>query len=279
MRTGAAPWTVLTALATLPLAAAGQDAREILATALERYEERVEDVDEYTVIQDVDGMRVSVHFQKEMKDGHPVFHARILPGGDLQAIPGGDRQQAARSPAIFAQLEHARVIGTESVDGRPTWVLQVPDAGELGLDGAGFTPSTLTLNLDQEEYVPLRIVVEGSMESGGPGHTITMTTRLEDYREVEGLLHPFRTTVTVEGLSGGMSGADRAEMQREMQKMQEELAALPPEQRRMMEEQMKRMPQMRQMMKMMEAQAAGKDMEMTIQVQEVFVNRTPTSSR
>lgn len=272
MRTHTLAWLVLSTLSASPAVVAGQDAREILRTALQRYEERVADIDDYTVIEDIDGMRASIRFEKEMVDGHPVFRARVLPGGDLQAVPGGDRQQAARSPAIFAEIRDVRVTGSETLDGRPVWVLEVPDAGQLGLGGSGFTPSTLEIHLDQERYVPLRMRLAGRMDAEGQSHDVTMVTRLEDYRDVQGLLHPFRTTVTVEGLMGGMSDADRGEMQDEMQRMQEQLASLPPEQRSMMEQQMRNMPQMRQIMEMMEAQSAGKDLEMTIQVQEVRVN-------
>lgn len=260
----------------LPAAATAQTAAEILTTAAERHERRVADIDNYTVVQHVAGMRAPVYFEKHMRDGHPVFESRVMAGADMPAVPGGQRQQTVGQADMLVRLsERARLTGTETVDGRTVWVLEADDVSGLGFGDGEFTPTGVTLHLDQEMYVPLRMEMTGTMAVEGESHEVTMITRLEDYREVEGLLHPFRTTITIQGMADAMPAADRAEMQQQMEELRKQLEEMPPEQRRMMEEQMKNMPQMRQMMEQMEAAAAGEDVEMTVEVEEIRVNEGP----
>lgn len=68
---GLATTAFLAPAATHP--ALAQSGEEIARTALERYAERVSGVDDYTVVQEVMGEEVTLHFEKEMEDGFPTF--------------------------------------------------------------------------------------------------------------------------------------------------------------------------------------------------------------
>ena len=55
---------------------AAQSADEVIRTALERYEQRVADVEDFTLIQEVNGMAMGPsYFEKQEKDGRTVFVA------------------------------------------------------------------------------------------------------------------------------------------------------------------------------------------------------------
>lgn len=271
----------LAALLLLAHSAGAQSAAEILSTALDRHEQRAADVDNYTVIQNVAGMRVPIYFEKRMKDGHAVFEPTGMVRRTVQGSAPGPEQQlgsgVGSAEMLVRMSDRTRVAGTESVDGRMAWILQVDDASDLGLGSDEFTPSTLTIHLDQLDYVPLRMAVAGQMEVEGRSHAVTMKTKFEDYREVHGLLHPFRSTITLEGMSAMMDGVDPDDVRNQMAELRKQLEDMPPEQRRMMEEQMKNMPQMEQMMEQMAAMAAGEAMEMTVEVEEIRVNDGPPS--
>lgn len=267
----------LAALLLLVHSAGAQSAAEILNTALDRHEQRVAEIDNYTVIQNVAGTRVPIYFEKRMKDGHAVFEPKVMVDHPVQAPSTDPEQQLGSAEMLVRISDRTRVAGTESVDGRMAWILQVDDASDLGLGSDGFTPSTLTIHLDQLDYVPLRMAVSGQMEVEGRSHAVTMKTKFEDYREVDGLLHPFRSSITLEGMSAMMDGVDPDEVRNQMAELRKQLEDMPPEQRRMMEEQMKNMPQMEQLMEQMAAMAAGEAMEMTVEVEEIRVNEGPPS--
>lgn len=270
--------TAILLLLLLPQVLVAQSASEILGTALERHEQRMANIDNYTVVQTVNGIRAPAYFEKVVRDGRSVFEPRSIGDSDISAIPGGEEHQQMGGADILARLgDRGRVMGTESVGGRSAWVLRIDDASGLGMDSDDFAPTSMTIHLDQQDYVPLRMVLTGQMMAQGESHEITMTTRMQDYREVQGLLHPFRSSISIEGMGGAMSADGNADMRKQVEEMQKQMENMPAEQRRMIEEQLENMPEMRQMMEQMEAMAAGEAVEMTVEVEEVQVNQGPPS--
>jgi len=221
--------------------------------------------------------------------------ANMLIGAGSRAVKGlfsGDDEPETDTYTMLSRLQgRTRLAGAETVDGAEVWVLEVDDPGELGLDeDGGFEPSSLTFHLDRRMYVPRRVVMAGTVEVEGERRPVTAVTRLEDYREVDGILHPFRTVTAMEGLGETLSDEEReemaerraemeeqmAEMEERMAEMEEQLDQLPPAQRRMIEEQMKNMPAMQQQaMEGMDAMASGGTMEMVVRVTEIRVNEGP----
>jgi len=273
--------TPILALATLlvPHALTAQSAAEILNTAAERYEARFANIDNYTVVQDLNGTKVTTYFEKRMQDGHPVFDPRVIGMPNLPQMPGGDRYQRLRSGGSLAQFaDRARLTGTETVDGHQTWVLQVDDLSGLGMDESqDFEPRSMTLYLGQDDYVPHQMKMSGQVMRNGESHPVDMTMHMADYREVKGLLLPFRTTMSMEGMMEAMSTEERGNMSQQMEEMKKRLEQMTPEERAMFEQQMKNMPGMRTMMEQLEAASAGGAFEMSFQVEEVRVNEGPPS--
>ena len=162
--------------------------------------------------------------------------------------------------------------GVERVDDYDLHVLHIDDFD--GLDFARsvapdseFNPRTGRLYLDVDTYAPRRLEFEGEMRNAQGTHTVTTTVRMGDYREAEGMLIAYNTSVRIDGLAAAIDPETRAQFEQ----MQRELEALPPEQRAMVEQMMAG--QLEQFRAMME----GEDAPVTVQilVNEVRVNQGP----
>lgn len=165
---------------------------------------------------------------------------------------------------------HVELTGTEEIDGHDCWVLAAKDPESLGDQMPDdFRSPKITLWIDRELSVPRRIRVEGEVKADGDWRPMTMETGRHDFREVQGLLLPYRTSTSISGVSSAVPPAKLEEMQKQMAEMQEQLAKMPPQQRAVAEQMMKsRMPQMQAML------GASSEPTETV-VKEVTVNQGP----
>jgi hypothetical protein len=271
-----------TALLALPTGLAAQSAADILYRAIELYEQRMEGIDNYTVVQRLeDGPALpegagTMYFEKTMIDGRPVFVPRSAAMDSALAMQqrSGALEDAG---SMMARLrDQATLQGDESIDGNACWVIHVPDASDLqwggatGADGPGFTPDALTLAVDQDDYVVRRMEVSGDMEMNGRTSRVTMVSTLGDYRDVDGLLHPFRTEMRMSGMaSGSMSPEEREELMENLARAKEQLAQMPEAQRAMAER------MMGGQLESMEQMLADDEFVVTTVVEEIRVNTGP----
>lgn len=277
---------VALAIASSPAAAVGQSAREVLETVMERYEERMEGIEDYTVVQTIAGTESTLYFERvETGDGLPRFRtvsSGDFPGESPGTEPGGGGEGAALAAADpYALLEEmasrARLRETASVDGRRAHVIAVDDLSgiDLGLadessdEGTGFEPRSATFWIDADRYVVLRSSMTGLLDAAeGGASEVTIDARMGDYREVDGMLHPFRSEVAIEGLGGAMSAEEREQLRRAREEMERQLEGMSDQQRAMVEKMMKdRMPDLDAM--------AGGTMKMSMEVRELRVNEGP----
>jgi hypothetical protein len=180
----------------------------------------------------------------------------------------------------------ARLVGRETVDGRDAYLLRadgptVAAYAQTTPEGGSFTPESASLWLDAEYYVPLRLLVEGTMSDGGRSSPLKIEKRSEDYRwygdmGAAGILAPKRQTMRIEGLTGaGMTDKERAEMlkaQEELKEAKKQLDALPKAQRDMV---MKRMGGQMEQLERMASGGPDAAMEATIEILDVKVNEGP----
>ena len=110
-----------------------------------------------------------------------------------------------------------------------------------------------------------RVVIAGDFAAGGQSGPATMRIASDDYRDVDGLLVPFRTTVAFEGM-GGAPG-DAAAAREALEQARAEIAKMPPEQRAAMEAMLEGQ------MEALSAAASGGPQTMTMTVTEVRVEK------
>jgi hypothetical protein len=246
-----------------------QSAAEIVDRMLAEYERRAENVDNYTVVQDVMGFETVSYFEKEIVDGRPVFRLRSAGGMEASESVGDFDEIYAMGDELAQRAEYA---GIERVDDYDLHVLDIDSFEGLGLEqnvtpDSDFRPTSGRLFIDVDTYAPRRFEFEGEMTNDDGVHTVTSTVMMGDYREVEGLLLPFRTVVQVEGLGAAID----PEMRAQFEDMQRELEAMPESQRAMVEQMMAG--QLEQFRAMMEDEGAPMTVQVT--VREVSVNQGP----
>lgn len=248
-----------------------QSAEEVLRTAMDRHQERMEGIQDYTVVQEVMGFRSTTYFEREERNGEVVFVPRMeLGGGVAERLPD--------SPyGSFLELaSRASHEGMEDVDGRRTHVVTATDLEgtsfhqQLADDDGELRVERITLWVDDEEHLLRRMRMEGTaaIEGGDPG-PVTVTADLRDYREVEGMLHPFRTEISLEGFGEQISDEQREEIRQSLEEARQQMREMPESQREMMER------MMGDQLEQMEEMLLSGSMDVTMTVEELRVNEGP----
>ncbi len=208
-------------------------------------------------------MEVALTFEKQMVDGHPVF------------VPVGEGASSDFSSAIqyFPQMaERARLEGREEVEGERCYILAIDDFtgldfGQMAANQEGeFTPREGRFFIGGDSYLMRKMVLEGDVRTDGEVSPFEMEAVMGDWRQVEGMWHPFLVTVRTLGAIPGMSEEDIEEAREAMAQMEEQLAEMPAEQRAMAERMMGS--QMERLQEMLESGT----FEMTIVTKELRVN-------
>ena len=213
------------------------DAVQILEEAKARYLERVEGVDNYTLVQTVNGRKTAIYFERHMVDGMPTFV--IVPpreyegGGPAGALQSSGQSEMERFrgemtggagpiPTLDAWTIDrlspvARLVGNGSVDGFTCHLLVADVVGRVAhgggaADGGEISLRRIHLWLDAEELVLRRSVLEADVSVGGFSGPVEIETEYSDYRQVENMYEPFRRVTKLHGLghaAGGTSEEDR----------------------------------------------------------------------
>jgi hypothetical protein len=253
----------LAVVLALPSAATAQNAEKILMTSLEEYEQRMEEIENYTIVQETMGFETELTFLRTEVEGRTVF----VPKGQEEAA-GGISNFYRMYPKI---AERAELKGRESVDGKQCHVLAINDFSELDLDqemgGQGaFVPKTGLLYVDTDDHLIRKMQMEGEITRHGQTSPMTAVTVLSDYRDVEGMLHPYLMHITATGLAAGMSKEEAEEARENLAEMEEKLEDMDPNQRAMVERMMGG--QMENLRKMLESG----QFKITVVTKEVRVN-------
>lgn len=221
-------------LATLPAPAPAQTAGEILQTALERYEQRMEGIRTYRVTQRVMGMTTTNRFVKTTVDGHPVF-VQAVADSAVSRMPMGWGNPYRLFPSL---ADRAELSGRSAVDGHETWHVVVTDFQGLELDAmtperaAGdFRPQRLELHLDTGNHAIRKLELQGKMVTDTASRALSLTAGFHDYREVRGMLHPFRVSIRVQGMSAALPAGELERARQQLERVQQQIEQLPEDQR------------------------------------------------
>jgi hypothetical protein len=272
--------TVLGVASPIPVAA--QSAGEILTRAMDAHEERLAGVDDLVIQQDIMGFSTVTYMVKEEVDGRAILRTRSALAGDM-AVDGNEMDPGELAGEIWADpwgvyheaLDRWQVEGQGSVDGHSTWRLSLEDFqgmdwnASIPGEDAPFNPSRLVMELDEERLIPLALEVEGEVVEGQQVRPVALQMRFSDYREVEGYLHPFLTTMDLDMASMGMSPQEAEQARTGMDQLREQLEQIPEAQRQMMEE------MLGDQLRALEGMLSGEAIQVELRVTDLQVNGGP----
>ena len=246
---------------------------EILERAMAAYIARMEGIDNYTIVQSVMGVESVTYFEREMVDGKPPYRSRVVSVGG-QMVPGasGDWEDPVRM--MSQVMERATLRGTEAVDGHRVYAVVIEDLSDIEGFGGGSSDledarfERMVMYLDVDSYVVRRVEMEGTAVADGVTREVSITTVMEDYRNVQGMLHPFRVTMNMGAATSGISEAEIAEARVAMAQLEAQMAEMPAAQRQMMERMIR--PQMERLQGILSG-----DGQFVVETKEIRVNQGP----
>lgn len=170
----------------------------------------------------------------------------------LRGAADGQDAQAAQDPVADAetaidQMAQAReateIVGRGTIDGRPAIEMLTDDLNmtQYSEDGQEFNLNKMTMWVDAERYVPLRMKMDGIMRFEGETREISIERNDLDYQLIEGcgdMYKPMRSVMRLGGIMTPEQEAQMREAQAELAGVEEQLAQMPADQREMVMRQM-----------------------------------------
>lgn len=277
-----APALLLLICSIVPVPAFAADAQDIIDKVLKLEEERREGVNRYIVEQEVMGQVSKITFERTTvtgPDGKPMdTFQMVLPDEMQQARPGEDpvmsqddfedmAQEAVYSIAAFS--ESAELVGTETVEGRKAYHLVAENLERKRSIDAGqeFVLQTINAWIDSDMYVPLKLVMDGTMSTDGTPRPVTIETIERDYRTVPGsnMYEPYQQVMRLTGEMADETKRQMEEARTHLAEFEKQMAEMPESQRQMM------MSMMGEQIEMMRKMAAGDGIEITTTVRSITV--------
>jgi len=175
---------------------------------------------------------------------------RIMLGSGAKFMRGAaeaQRAEAAYTPEVQGQeradqiaqfVDKAKLVGTESVDGRRAFHLRANDIDEVHESGGSeFRTESMSMWVDASEYVPLRTKIEGTTTSGKESKPMSIEVLHQDYRKVPGsnMYESYKQVTKISGMLSDAEQKELSEAQEQLAEFEEQLASMPPSQRAMME--------------------------------------------
>ena len=175
-----------------------------------------------------------------------------------------DAEQEAQVDPLASISEQTRVVGRESVGGSDAIVLVAEGLNWTPEDGDGeFTLNTLRLWVDANDYVPLKMSMEGVVQIEGEAREMQIEREDSNYESVAGCGEfklPHRTVMRIAGIMSPEEEAQMAQAQEQLEEFKQQMEAMPESQKQMI------MRQMGPQMEMFEKMAAGGGIEVVSQV-------------
>lgn len=182
-----------------------------------------------------------------------TFDPRVMMGANAEFLRGAaeaQRQQDAEDPSAdgadmanqMAQfVENARLVGTESIDGRSAFHLQASDIGQVEkMNGGEYRMETMSMWIDTEEYVPLRMKMDGTLTVDGETKPMSIENIQADYRAVpnSNMYESYKQIMKMSGMLDPEQEAQMQEAAQQMAELEKQMASMPASQRQMMEKMM-----------------------------------------
>ena len=225
-----------------------QDAQTVLKNVSEQYEKYMSKVDDMTMVMRAEGDfsafdEMTTYYKKTEIDGKMMFKTHSEFKGGMGEMMNGvnSNGQAVDMLGMGTRLyeklkDQATYEGTETVDGKKTHVIFVPDMSalmeEMAQDEQSVGVATdVYLYVDADEWIVRRMKMIAEMEEGGSPRKMDMDMTMSDFRQVGPMYQPFRTKTVIQN---PMTDEERAELKVQQQELKEMLDQLPEGQREMM---------------------------------------------
>lgn len=239
---------VVAALAAVPCALHAQSGADLIRRMQAKQAERLSRIDNLTVTHDAMGMTVTSYMEKRDVAGVvSLVPVSTTSDGPPSPIPSAD-DLLRNNPAQMLSASWAdrfSDVGRGEVDGHAVTVLELTDFdGMPQLRGRGEgRPNvdsrmvSMRFSLDETDLIMRAGEMKVEVRMGGGPDTMTVRMALEDYRDVEGYLLPYRTRMTTEG----MPGLEPENVEGQLQMMKNLLDRMPAAQRGMIEKTIKQL--------------------------------------
>ncbi|MGB5410099.1 MAG: peptidoglycan-binding domain-containing protein [Woeseiaceae bacterium] len=190
------------------------------------------------------------------RDTTSMYATMLNAAADRKEQRAGEDPEADTRAGVDAtqRFMDATVLLDErrTIDGRPALGLFANNLNYTdGSDGSEVTINSVTMWVDAERYVPLRLVMEGDMRAEGETRPISIERDDMDYQSPAGcgeLYKPMRSVMRIGGMMTPEQQAQMKEAQAQMAQFEQQMAQMPEGQRAMIMRQMG--PQMEAMKKM-----------------------------
>ena len=149
-----------------------------------------------------------------------------------------DALTEAQQMASFAAI--AEFVGVETVDDKQAFHVRADNLNysQPTNDGQEFTVNTVSLWIDTQQYVTLKLRMDGIALSDGELRDMYIEKVDTDYRAVGTLYEPYRQTMRMGGILDPAREAEMAESQAQLEDLETQMASMPPSQKAMMENMM-----------------------------------------
>lgn len=155
---------------------------------------------------------------------------------EAKADANQHQQEMAKSMALFRK--RAKIVGKESVGKRRAIHAR---ADKLNIveksDGEELEIQAISLWIDAEKHVPLKMQMEGVAKQGKSAREILIERLDEDYRSVPGskLYMPYRNLMRMQGVLSPEQQKQMEDARKQLADFDKQLAEMPPEQRAQVE--------------------------------------------
>lgn len=216
---------------------------------------------------------------RTMMSGNAEF---LRAAADAQDANERERQaavgEASTQAAMMAEMQRKlRRVGSGPIEGRPAAHFRAEGLQQRVSQGGAdqMAIEILDLWIDEQECVPLRMTMTGTLTSQGKTRPVTVERLDGNYQRVPGskMYEPFRQVIRMKGALNEAQQREMRESQAKLADLEKQLAQMPPGQRDMI------LQRMGPQMEMMKRMASGGDLELVTEVHAIHVNPDEATMR
>lgn len=216
----------------------GMTVENLLDTYRQNYERSIDNIDDFVVVNDFS----TIYYLKTFENGRPYFKTKMEMEHSDASVFGGVTENDLFSPEMYEMLKKDGVYeGVESLNGFRVHIISSENLEgflQEGEEDSDVTVKQARFYIDADQWVMREVRMEVENIEDGEVQIIHPTIKMEDYRNFEGMLIPFRTVIQIAGMGMDLSEEERQEAIKNLEELDRQLAQMQPEERAMMERMM-----------------------------------------